>query len=313
VSSGRYITVQAISGTGALRICGEFLAKLYPFPGGQKQIHVPTPTWGNHIPIFKDSGVEPVYYKYYQKDTRGLDFDGMAADLEKLEPGTPVMLHACAHNPTGVDPTPEQWSALSTVFKDNQLFPVFDMAYQGFASGDCDFDATALRSFVADGHNPVLCQSYAKNMGLYGERIGAFTVVCTDAEEAKRVESQLKILIRPMYSNPPINGARIAGTVMAEPALRAEWLGEVKGMADRIISVRAQLKQNLADLGSVHNWDHVTNQIGMFCFSGMTSDMVAKLADEHSVYLTSNGRISMAGVTSSNVDYLAAAMHDVTK
>lgn len=247
-----------------------------------------------------------------------------------------MLFHACAHNPTGVDPKKEQWDELSQLAKDKGLFPVFDMAYQGFASGDCDRDAYGLRTFVADGHTPLLCQSYAKNMGMYGERIGAFTVVTADAEEAARVNSQLKILIRPMcaslshtptfscrftrssqscnrYSNPPINGARIAATVMGNPGLREEWMGEVKAMADRIITMRTALKQNLIDLGSTKNWDHVTDQIGMFCYTGMTADQVAKLASDHSVYCTKDGRISVAGVSSGNVEYLANAMHEVTK
>eukprot|EP00035_Acanthoeca_spectabilis_P034952 m.31750 g.31750 ORF g.31750 m.31750 type:complete len:426 (-) comp6965_c0_seq1:999-2276(-) len=312
VTNGNFVTVQSISGTGALRICGEFLNRFFKFPNGNK-LHVPNPTWGNHLPIMRDSGVVPTYYSYYDPSTCGLNFTGMLDDLSKLPSGSAVLFHACAHNPTGVDPKKEQWDELSQLAKDKGLFPVFDMAYQGFASGDCDRDAYGLRTFVADGHTPLLCQSYAKNMGMYGERIGAFTVVTADAEEAARVNSQLKILIRPMYSNPPINGARIAATVMSNPGLREEWMGEVKAMADRIITMRTALKQNLIDLGSTKNWDHVTDQIGMFCYTGMTADQVAKLASDHSVYCTKDGRISVAGVSSGNVEYLANAMHEVTK
>jgi len=313
ITSGRNITVQTISGTGALRVCGEYLSKLYPFKGGHKKLYVPKPTWGNHLPIMRDSGVEPIFYAYYDPRTKGLNFKGMVEDLNKLDEGDIAMFHACAHNPTGVDPLPDQWSELSGICKDRGIFPVFDMAYQGFASGNCDYDAMGLRKFVADGHNPVLCQSFAKNMGMYGERIGAFTVVGKDAEEAKRIESQLKILIRPMYSNPPINGARIAATVMADPEIRAEWMGEVKGMADRIITMRTQLKGYLEEYGSTLNWDHVVDQIGMFCYTGLTPAQVDQMASEHSIYLTQDGRISIAGVSSANVAYLAAAMHEVTK
>jgi len=230
-----------------------------------------------------------------------------------MEAGSVVMFHACAHNPTGVDPSPEQWAEMSKLCTDKGLFPVFDMAYQGFASGDCDFDAGGLRTFIKDGHNPLLCQSYAKNMGMYGERIGAFTVIADDAAEAKKIESQVKILIRPMYSNPPINGARIASAVMSDETLRAEWMGEVKDMADRIITMRTSLKSGLEGLGSTHNWDHVTSQIGMFCYTGLTQEQVASMAADHSIFLTKDGRISIAGVTSGNVDYLANAMHEVTK
>lgn len=312
VPTGRYVTSQAISGTGALRIMAQFMAKHYNFPSSPK-VYVPKPTWGNHLPILRDSGIEPVFYEYYNPETRGLNFEGMMDDLSKLEAGSAVMFHACAHNPTGVDPTPEQWPEMSKLCKEKGLFPIFDMAYQGFASGDTDFDAQGLRTFIKDGHNPLLCQSFAKNMGMYGERIGAFTVICDDADQAKTAESQVKILIRPMYSNPPINGARIAGTVMGDPELRSTWLGEVKDMADRIITMRTRLKGGLEGLGSALDWSHVTDQIGMFCYTGMSPEQVAQIAKDHSVYLTKDGRISIAGVSSNNVDYLANAMHEVTK
>merc|ERR1712098_141799 len=215
--------------------------------------------------------------------------------------------------PTGGDPTPEQWKELSTVVKEKNLLPYFDMAYQGFASGDVDKDAFALRYFIDDGHDVLLAQSFAKNMGLYGLRAGAFTVVCTDKEEASRVESQIKIIVRPLYSNPPRHGARIAAEVMTNPELRAMWLGDVKGMADRIISMRTRLRDGLAREGSTKNWSHITDQIGMFCFTGMTPEQVASITKDFSVYLTKDGRISVAGISSKNVDYLAKAMHEVTK
>lgn len=222
-------------------------------------------------------------------------------------------MHACAHNPTGVDPKPEQWAEISNLMKKRNLFPFFDMAYQGFASGSVDKDAHAVRSFLKDGHQIVLAQSFAKNMGLYGERAGAFTVVTGSKEEADRVMSQIKILIRPMYSNPPVHGARIVTEILGDPELRKEWLGNVKLMADRIISMRTSLKDNLTKLGSSRNWEHITDQIGMFCFTGMDKNHVERITKEFSVYLTKDGRISMAGVTSKNVGYLAEAMHTVTK
>jgi aspartate aminotransferase len=234
-------------------------------------------------------------------------------DISAIPEGSVIMLHACAHNPTGVDPTPEQWKEMSAVIKQRGLLPFFDMAYQGFASGDIDTDAFGLRQFVADGHNVLLSQSFSKNMGLYGERTGAFTVVCADGEEAARVESQVKIIVRPLYSNPPRHGARIAAEVMSDPNLRAQWLVDVKTMADRIISMRTQLKDGLAANGSSKNWQHITDQIGMFCFTGMTPAQVEQITKEYSVYLTKDGRISVAGISSSNVGYLAEAMHAVTK
>lgn len=232
---------------------------------------------------------------------------------QKIPEKSVILLHACAHNPTGVDPRPEQWKEMSAVMLKRNLFPFFDMAYQGFASGSVDDDAFAVRQFLADGHNIALTQSYAKNMGLYGERIGAFTVTGKDKEEAERIMSQLKIIIRPMYSNPPIHGARIVSEILGDAKLRAEWLKEVKGMADRIISVRATLRAELERLGSSRPWNHITDQIGMFCFTGMKQDECERLSKEHSVYLTKDGRISMAGVTSKNVKYLAEAIYAVTK
>ncbi|XP_025776718.1 aspartate aminotransferase, mitochondrial isoform X2 [Puma concolor] len=306
----KYVTVQTISGTGALRIGASFLQRFFKF---SRNVYLPKPSWGNHTPIFRDAGMQLHGYRYYDPKTCGFDFTGAIEDISKMPQQSVLLLHACAHNPTGVDPRPEQWKEIATVVKKNNLFAFFDMAYQGFASGDGNKDAWAVRHFIEQGINVCLCQSYAKNMGLYGERVGAFTVVCKDADEAKRVESQLKILIRPMYSNPPINGARIASTILTSPDLRKQWLQEVKGMADRIISMRTQLVSNLKKEGSSHNWQHITDQIGMFCFTGLKPEQVERLTKEFSIYMTKDGRISVAGVTSGNVGYLAHAIHQVTK
>lgn len=305
----RVAITQSVSGTGALRIGAEFLSKFFP----KKKIFLPSPTWANHGAIFRASGVEVEQYRYYDAKNIALDFDGLVEDLRKAEDGSAVLLHACAHNPTGVDPTPEQWRALSEVFKEKGHFPFFDMAYQGFASGDTNADAYAVRYFVEQGHEIALCQSFAKNMGLYGERAGAFSLVTESPEDVKRVDSQLKIIIRPLYSNPPVHGARLAAEVLTTPKLKAQWLEEVKGMAERIITMRALLKKNLEDLGSKRDWSHVTSQIGMFCYTGLTPEQVDKLAQEYSVYLTRDGRISIAGITSGNVARLAEAIHAVTK
>ena len=290
----RLAITQSISGTGALRIGGAFLERFYP---GSKKIYIPTPSWANHGAVFKDSGLTVEKYKYYNNDTIGLNFEGMIADIKAAPKGSIFLLHACAHNPTGVDPTPEQWKEISSAVKAGGHYSFFDMAYQGFASGDTDKDAFALRYFVEQGHNPCLAQSFAKNMvspspsqhnsimltiaqGLYGERVGAFSVVCADAAEAKRIDSQIKILVRPMYSNPPVHGARIASTVLNDSALNKQWLAEVKGMADRIITMRALLKKELESLGSKHDWSHITNQIGMFAYTGLTAEQMDKLAKE---------------------------------
>jgi len=310
IKEGLNVTMQGISGTGSLRIGAELLAKHYPL---NRTIYLPKPSWGNHTPIFKFSGFDVAGYTYYDAKTCGLDFAGAMKDISAIPEGSVILLHACAHNPTGVDPSLEQWKEMSAVIKQRNLLPYFDMAYQGFASGDVDKDAAALRYFVDEGHTVLLAQSFAKNMGLYGERAGAFTVCCSSQEEAARVESQCKILIRPMYSNPPRHGARLAAEILTNPGLKAEWLVDVKGMADRIIAMRTQLKAGLEKEGSTLNWQHITDQIGMFCFTGMTQDQVAEITRNHSVYLTKDGRISMAGITSGNVSYLAAAMHAVTK
>jgi len=309
-ANGLNATVQAISGTGSLRIGAAYLEKWFP---GNKEIYVPNPTWGNHLPIFKHAGLALKQYKYYDPKTCGLDYQGVLDDIRKIPEKSIILLHACAHNPTGVDPKPEQWAEISKLVKDRKLFPFFDMAYQGFASGDFEKDAAAVRLFLKDGHQIALAQSFAKNMGLYGERVGAFSLICSSKQESETVMSQLKIVIRPMYSSPPIHGARIASEILANPQLRAQWVIEVKGMADRIIEMRSELKSRLTKAGSTRNWAHITDQIGMFCFTGMTAAQVEKLAKDHSIYLTKDGRVAIVGITTKNVDYLANAIHQVTK
>ncbi|KAI9824546.1 MAG: aspartate transaminase aat1 [Thelocarpon impressellum] len=321
----RVAVTQSISGTGALRIGAAFLQRFYP---GAKRVYIPTPTWANHAAVLKDSGLEVAKYRYYDKDTIGLDFEGMVEDITAAPRGSVFLLHACAHNPTGIDPTEAQWRQIGEAVKAGGHFAFFDMAYQGFASGDTDKDAFAVRHFIDEGHDIVLAQSFAKNMvrpggqdgratsaddgqGLYGERVGAFSVVCASAEERERVDSQIKILVRPLYSNPPVHGARIAAEILNDRGLNAQWLGEVKGMADRIITMRALLRKKLEELGSRHDWSHITSQIGMFAYTGLTPEQMDKLAKEHSVYATKDGRISVAGITSDNVGRLAEAIKAV--
>ncbi|KAI8818110.1 putative aspartate aminotransferase mitochondrial precursor [Fimicolochytrium jonesii] len=312
LKEGRVATAQSLSGTGALRLGGEFLARWYKGAGGKK-IYLPTPSWGNHTPIFRDAGLEVKQYTYFDKKTNGLDFDGMIKDLKSIPDESVVLLHACAHNPTGVDPTPEQWKEICHIVKQKKHLPFFDMAYQGFASGDTSRDAFALRHFVKEGHQVLLAQSFAKNMGMYGERVGLFSIVTASAEETRRVDSQVKILIRPLYSSPPLSGPRIVKQVLADPTLRTEWLAEVKTMADRIITMRASLRGHLENTyKSQLPWEHITSQIGMFCYSGLSPEQVDKLRSQASVYLTRDGRISIAGITSKNVEYLAKSIHDVT-
>ena len=310
VTSDRIAITQTISGTGALRIGAAFLERFY----SSKTIFVPTPTWANHHSVFKDAHLDVKQYRYYDKQTIKLDINGMIEDITSAPKGSIILLHACAHNPTGVDPTQEQWKQISEACHRGEHFVFFDMAYQGFASGDTDKDAFALRYFVDQGHSLALAQSFAKNMGLYGERVGAFSLLCASAEEKQRVDSQLKIIVRAMYSNPPVHGARIAAEILSDTNLNSEWLQEVKGMADRINGCRASLRSILEkDLTSKLDWSHITSQIGMFCFTGLSPDQVDKLTKEHHVYLTRDGRISMAGITDANVRYLAEAIYKVTQ
>lgn len=304
------VTVQGLSGTGSLTLGAAFLQDHFP---GSKDLYLPSPTWGNHIPLFKKRGFNIRHYRYYDASTCGFDLAGCLDDISKIPERSVIVLHACAHNPSGVDPKPQDWEQISEVIKKRNLFPFFDMAYQGFASGDIDKDAYALRLFVKHGHQVALAQSFAKNMGLYGQRVGAFTLTGRDPEEAAKLMSQLKIVIRPMYSNPPLHGARIAETVLTDKVLYAQWLKDVKLMADRIISMRQALRSGLTREGSQRDWSHVTDTIGMFCYTGMSAERVTRLWNEFSVYLTKDGRVSIAGITSKNVDYLAHAIHQVTK
>lgn len=302
---------QSISGTGALRIGAAFLARHYPH---SKTIYLPVPSWGNHTPVFRDSGLEVRGYRYFDKNTVGLDFEGLKADLQAAPEQSIVLLHACAHNPTGVDPTQEQWVQISDIVKERKLFTFFDMAYQGFASGSTARDAFAVRHFVSQGHQIALAQSFAKNMGLYGERVGAFSLTTADPSEKARVDSQLKILIRPLYSNPPLHGARIASTILADEALHVQWEGEVKGMADRIISMREKLYEMLThDLKTPGEWSHIKSQIGMFSFTGLTAPQTKVLAEKAHVYMTADGRISMAGLNTKNIEYFAQSVDAAVK
>lgn len=305
------VALQALSGTGSLRLLAQYIVRNWD--GELPTIYISDPSWGNHFPIFEHAGLKTKKYTYYDPATVGLNFEGMMADVNAAPDNSVFLLHATAHNPTGIDPTMDQWKQISDVMKAKNHFVAFDMAYQGFASGSCDKDAEGFRYFVDQGHKVCLMQSMAKNFGLYGQRTGCFSLVCSDADEAARVESQVKIVARAIWSSPPLHGARVCQYILQDEKLKQQWFDEVKGMADRIISMRHALKDGLKEAGSTKNWDHVTSQIGMFCYSGMTGEMVDKLAQEHAIFMTRNGRISMAGVTSKNVKRIAACMHEVTK
>eukprot|EP00560_Eucampia_antarctica_P006072 CAMPEP_0197824888 /NCGR_PEP_ID=MMETSP1437-20131217/2088_1 /TAXON_ID=49252 ORGANISM="Eucampia antarctica, Strain CCMP1452" /NCGR_SAMPLE_ID=MMETSP1437 /ASSEMBLY_ACC=CAM_ASM_001096 /LENGTH=425 /DNA_ID=CAMNT_0043424693 /DNA_START=85 /DNA_END=1362 /DNA_ORIENTATION=- len=300
-----------LSGTGACRIGGAFLSKFLA-PG--TKIYLPNPTWGNHVAIFKEAGLEVERYRYYSLETNGLDFDHMKLDLLAAPTGSVVLLHACAHNPTGCDPTHEQWAEISTLCQERQLHVFFDCAYQGFASGNSEQDAWAIRKFVQDGGHAslMLAQSFAKNFGLYGERCGTLSILTDSDEEKERVMSQLKLIIRPMYSSPPIHGAHIVNTVLSSPLLSKQYQQECAHMANRIDTMRTKLVQSLKEANSTHDWSHITNQIGMFAYTGMNSDMCQTLTDQYHIFLTKDGRVSLAGLNENNIQYVANAIHKVT-
>jgi len=306
VKNDSICTVQALSGTGALRLGGEFLRRHRPCA-----VVMPNPTWGNHFNIFESSGLPTGEYRYFNKKTLGLDLEGMLADLKALPKGTCVVLHVCAHNPTGVDPTPEEWQKILNVVQENKLLPFFDSAYQGFASGDVDKDAYAVRLFEAAGVEMLVAQSYSKNMGLYGERVGALSIVTHSKETAARVLSQMMIIVRANYSNPPKHGVAVAATILSDPALLKQWKVELKGMVDRIAAVRKGLRAELERINAPGSWEFMTKQIGMFTFTALTKDMCEKLAKEHAIYITSNGRISLAGLKMSQLPKIAGAIKDV--
>jgi aspartate aminotransferase len=317
VAEKRVASVQTISGTGAVHLGALFLAKFYKINGANRTVYLSNPTWANHHQIFTNVGLPIASYPYFNKETKGLDIDGMKAALAEAPDGSVILLHACAHNPTGVDPSLEQWGEIASLMKAKGHFPFFDTAYQGFASGDLDRDAGAIRLFVQMGFELVIAQSFAKNFGLYGERAGCFHYVAAPSPEAAeittRVASQLAILQRSEISNPPLYGARIASIVLNDPALFAEWQENLRTMSGRIIDMRKKLRGKLEELGTPGQWNHITDQIGMFSFTGLSEAQVLKLRSDYHIYMTKNGRISMAGLNSRNVDYVATAVDRVVR
>lgn len=311
LKENRVAALQSLSGTGALRLIGAFIAR-FSTPGKLPTVYVPNPTWGNHLTIFNDSGLKTSAYRYYKPATKGLDLEGLLEDVKAAPEGSVFVFHACAHNPTGVDPSESQWAMISEAVKARRHFVILDSAYQGFASGDPVRDTFALRQLVKDGHQIAVCQSFAKNFGLYGQRVGAVSVITDSPAEKEKVESQLKVLARAMYSSPPIAGSRIVSTILGDQGLKAQWHTDVREMAERIIKMRSLLRKELEKLGSPHNWQHITDQIGMFCFSGVSTEGVLHMRNQWRIYMTTNGRISMAGVTTSSIPYLAQAIHDAT-
>ena len=299
-----------------MHLGGLFLSRFYPRPA-QQPILLSSPTWANHNQIFSNVHLPIQTYPYFHPQTKGLDLEGMLGALEMAPDGSIALLHACAHNPTGVDPTQDQWKQIADVVQRKRHFPFFDCAYQGFASGDLARDAGAVRLFVERGFELCVAQSFAKNFGLYGERAGAFHFVAAPGADAAgtatRVASQLAILQRSEISNPPAYGARIAGRVLNDPTLFAEWEANLRTMSGRIIDMRRALRQQFEALGTPGTWNHITDQIGMFSFTGLSEKQVARLREDAHVYMTKNGRISMAGLNTGNVEYFAKAVDKVVR
>ena len=306
VKSGRVSTVQAIGGTGGLKIGADFLKKVSP----NAKVMISDPSWENHRAIFVNAGFEVESYTYYDAVNRGVNFEGMLASLNAAAAGTIVVLHACCHNPTGYDITAEQWDQVIAVVKAKQLTPFLDMAYQGFGHGIAE-DGSVIGKFIAAGLNIFVSTSFSKSFSLYGERVGALSVVATDKEEAARVLSQLKIAIRTNYSNPPIHGGAVVAAVLTNPELRALWEKELGEMRVRIKAMRQKLVDGLKAAGVQQDMSFITSQIGMFSYSGLTKDQMVRLRSEFGVYGTDTGRMCVAALNSKNIEYVCASIAKV--
>jgi len=309
IKDGTVATVQTLSGTGALRLGAEFMKRYAPGAA----VYVSSPTWGTHTSIMDHAGVPCKSYRYWDAENRNLNINGMLADIEGAPDGSVMMLHAAAHNPTGVDPTQDQWKQILAVCQKKKHICWFDNAYQGYATGCLDKDGFATRLFADAGMDLFVSQSFAKNFGLYGERAGTFSITCGNADDVNKVYSQLDVIIRNLYSNPPKHGANIVKIVLQTPALEQEWRNELLAMSVRIQDMRKALLDEMVSLGTPGTWTHITSQIGMFSFTGLTPAQCKSMVEKHHVYMLGNGRISMAGVTSKNVKYLAASMDDVVR
>ncbi|XP_065848344.1 aspartate aminotransferase, cytoplasmic-like [Euphorbia lathyris] len=305
IIENRVTTVQCLSGSGSLRIGAEFLAKHHH----QHIVYLSQPTYANHPNFFLAAGHALRSYRYYDPTTRGLDFKGLLEDIGEAPLGAIVLFQSCSHNPTGIDPTLEQWEKIRQLIRLKGLLPFFDCAYQGFVSGNLNTDAQSIQMFVADGGECLVAQSYSKIMGIYGERVGALSIVCKTSDIASRVESQLKLVIRPMYSNPPIHGAAIVTTILKDRLMFAEWTAELKAMIDRICKLRQQLYDALCDRGTPGDWRHIVRQVGMYSFGGLNEDQVRFMKKEYHIYMSADGRINMAGLGIKTIPHLANAIH----
>ena len=306
--SKNIVTVQALGGTGALKVGADFLKKFYP----DAPIWISEPSWENHRQLFEAAGFIVKSYAYYDPATKGLDFEGMKQTLSALPAGAIAVLHACCHNPTGVDLTREQWNSVLDIVKSRRLVPFLDLAYQGFADG-VEADGYAVRLFAGAMSPVFLASSFSKSFSLYGERVGALSVVTANPDEASRVLSNLKRIVRTIYSNPPTHGGEIVATVLANPELRSLWDRELGTMRERIKSMRKRLVQSIHTRVPGADFSFVLKQRGMFSYSGLTKDQVGRLRAEHAIYAIDTGRICVAALNSKNVDYVADAIAKVIR
>ena len=303
---GRVATVQALGGTGGLKIGADFLKKLNP----SAKVLISDPSWENHRALFTQAGFEVSTYRYYDSGKRGVDVDGMLADLKAAAPGTIVVLHACCHNPTGYDITPADWDRVIEVVKAGKLTPFLDLAYQGFAEGIAE-DGAVVGKFVAAGLDVLVSTSFSKSFSLYGERVGALSVVCATKEEADKVLSQLKIMIRTNYSNPPTHGGAVVAMVLDDAKLRAQWEDELAGMRTRIKAMRQKLVDGLKAAGVKQDMSFITTQVGMFSYSGLSKDQMVRLRNEFGVYGTDTGRMCVAALNEKNIGYVCESIAKV--
>jgi aromatic-amino-acid transaminase len=306
LAAGRVATVQALGGTGGLKVGADFLKKLNP----DATVLISDPSWENHRALFTNAGFAVGIYGYYDAENRGVRFDEMLADLNAAKAGTIVVLHACCHNPTGYDLTAAQWDQVIAACQARGLVPFLDMAYQGFGDGIAE-DGAVVQQFLASGQDFFVATSFSKSFSLYGERVGALSVVCASKDEAARVLSQLKITIRTNYSNPPTHGAQVVTTVLDTPALRAQWEQELAGMRQRIKQMRQLLADKLKAAGVKQDFSFITRQRGMFSYSGLSKAQMERLRSEFGVYGVDSGRICVAALNTGNIDYVVAAIAKV--
>jgi aromatic-amino-acid transaminase len=306
IKSNRIATVQGLGGTGGLKVGADFLKRVNP----NAKVLISDPSWENHRALFSQAGFTVETYPYYNAAKRGIDFDGMLMALNMAPEGTIVVLHACCHNPTGYDITPEQWDQVIAAVKSRKLVPFLDMAYQGFGHGIAE-DGAVIGKFVASGQDFFVATSFSKSFSLYGERVGALSVLCADKDEAGRVLSQLKIMIRTNYSNPPTHGAQVVATVLNTPELRAMWEKELGDMRLRIKQMRLALVEKLKAAGVKQDMSFITQQIGMFSYSGMTKAQMERLRSEFGVYGVDSGRICVAALNSKNIGYVCESIAKV--